>query len=324
MTGSITFRANAGVQNLPSLLTLVNTYFKEPMVLQPLSDSFLRQLEASKHGIQWHELFFKPGSRSRSSQSTESFLQAKQQLFGSPANFGFVFVGSLDVDELERELQRLAYGLPAHTAPAEYKKLTTTLMANHDKSSADLSLFLVCSAFENNIDRYSYWELLADIITSRLRLAVREQRGMAYDIVNESIASEDFLHQIRLSVAPDDVENVKALLDQVLGHLASHKISVVELQHAIKRRGRSQEFQPGDYQSASAVNAKQWLATGEVGLTPFNSVDVTEINKLAQCIGDQAKYVVIDATDSFIADSTNKPDSGLKSKSSLRKSVEGY
>jgi len=66
---------NASVHNLPSLLTLLDGYFKEPLVIQPLSDSYLRQIDASKPGIQWHELFFKPGMRNFNDQSTESFLQ---------------------------------------------------------------------------------------------------------------------------------------------------------------------------------------------------------------------------------------------------------
>jgi len=312
---------NASVHNLPSLLTLLDGYFKEPLVIQPLSDSYLRQIDASKPGIQWHELFFKPGMRNFNYQSTESFLQAKQKLFGSPANFGFVFVGSLEADVLERELQRLAYGLPTNSVSTGHDELTTTLMVNHNTTSTDLSLFLVCAAYENNAGRHSYWELLTDIVATRLRLAIREQQGMAYDIVDEPIVSVDLLHQIRLSVAPGDIDRVKLLLAEVLDHLATDRIRAGELRRAIKRRDRGHEFRPGDYQSASLLTAKQWLATGEVSLSSVNSVDAAEMNKLAQCMGDSARHVVINSVDSFIAEGTRKFDSGLKNKNSLQKSA---
>ncbi len=320
--------ASSRSEDLPLLLTLIDGYFQEPMIIEPASSSLLRKLNDQKPGARWHQLAGNhrvghPLSDRPIELTTDDFKQVQRQLFSSPSDFSFVFIGSLDPNELQRELNRLAYNgtfkreLYSHTDRFSVNQVS---MLNHRSEVTDVIFNMACDSLaDGDGGQYRQWLLLADIITNRLRMSIRERRGLAYEIeskqfvANTPTASNYLLQQYRYSVAPQFSGESTLLMANVLEELASNGVTESEFQRSIAREKRNQFLRRHSAVNMANTMATEWLAMGKVSIFDQSTFTLSGINELVECAySDRARQVVLKSIDTF--NSTQPVDSALHQK----------
>lgn len=307
--------ANGAVADLPALLTMVGGYFKEPLIIEPQSTSFLRQLGLKNTGPQWYNSLWQGAKpmhvTSDSILDNESFIEVHRELFSSTADFAFIFVGSVEPDELESQLHKLSAGSPHKASEHRAVSMPETqvdnaFVVNHGAGNAEVSLILSCShdAYypQAKRNRLSEWRLLSDILAERLRYSLREEHGLVYEVGSDIPASSQLIHQISFSFAPADEALVRSVVQGVLAELSSSGIRETELFSALARDNRSARERSGDYQSVASDNAHQWLLNGTVLPTHNPVATVDDINRLVRCINTSTRQVTLDSYESFLAE----------------------
>ena len=320
--------ANSPVEELPMLLSLVTGYFSEPMIIQPASDNVLRRINEQQSGVPWHQVFW-DSQKSRDHNSVikssalgvtaveaqtvkagvDDFRRAQQFLYATPANFDFVFAGSVLPEVLERELQRLAkvsgQGLYRSVSPVSAELVSTedtTLnsksFVNSAGSSTELTYYLVCNA--NDLpsellpEHQRHWRLLADIVSSRFRLSIREDSGLAYDITSslyhaKHMGTKNYnVQQLNFSVAHQDKAQVTRLVNEIFQELQDTGVTRAELRRAVAREQRADLLRSYDNFNIAIYRAKQWLTIGDIKPSSIPDVTVAALNHIARCLPGSA------------------------------------
>ena len=314
--------ANSPVDELPMLLSIVNGYFSEPMIMQPASTRVLRRINDQQSGVPWHEVFWNSQKSPEHSVAIASsglgvtatqapdyeagaddFIKAQRVLYDASANFDFVFSGSVSPEVLERELRRLvavpeqvaqisALPVPPELVKTEKYSLSSKSFVNSEGSSTELAYYLVCNATTDALttEHQRYWGLLADIISSRFRLSIREHSGLAYDIESHLYhakleGAENYnVQELKFSVAHKDKAQVTLLINEIFQKLKESGVTEAELQKALAREKRAGLLRSYDNFSTAVYRANQWLATGNVKPSDASNVTVAALNQAARCL----------------------------------------
>jgi len=141
-------------------------------------------------------------------------------------------------------------------------------LVDSDDSSSQLTLYLTCPA-----DRgvtFADMHLFGDIVTERLRHALREQRGLTYGVSNrifgvdtdKMVGAEQHLLSYRFSVDNEDVSGSAQTIRQVLSDMALPNAMQKDLQYAVARDSRDLTMRADDNLSTAAEMALDILAEG--------------------------------------------------------------
>lgn len=301
--------ASGRVEDLPLLLTMLDGYFQDPMIIEPHSTEFIRKLNASSQ--QGRESIPDLVSVDTEAFSVadvvdltiSDFRRAQRKLYRSPADFRFVFVGSVSPAQLQIELQRLAYDQQsAHlrhdpvVVPDNYNLVRTS----YGNNVSGISLFMACPGISESSAHQ--WQLLTDILSTRLRVSIREQHGLTYDLEIESFASRTPYQLISFSVAPEDALKASNLVTEVITRLAG-SITEAELRNAVLRADRRELLVQGDYHETALNKAKDWLSVDGVLSAETRHPTVKELNEMAGCFTkENTTQIVVDKSESYITD----------------------
>ena len=309
--------ASGHTADLPVLLTIVNSYFQKPLVLEPQSSVFLQQLNKSNYGAQWQNSLWRESSPGQSQGDSllakQDFVTAHQELFSNTADFDFIFVGSVDPDELQRQLVRISTNggkrqsknLKIGETQSVKAEVANPVAINHGANNTEVSLLFTCqNTFANETGRsrsnvLQQWRLLSDVVAERLRHSLREELGMVYEIESDIPVSDQLMHQIDFSVAPADEVRATAATYSVLSEISSKGISESELKGALARDIRRANQVGSDYQSIADARAQQLLFSGSSKPAVSSLPALGEINRLARCINSSERQVTLDSLETF-------------------------
>ena len=329
--------ASGRTADLPTLLTMVNSYFKEPLVLEPQSTVFLQQLNQKKSGIQWQNLFWSESTPPPPAKTPlldkQSFVVAHRELFGSTEEFDFVFVGSVDPDELQRQLVRISANQDSRMYRARETQnvkavLENSVSVNHGTNNTEVSLLLSCSGIVSNDyvqtqgNTRQHWRLLSDVIAERLRYSLREQLGIVYEIESDIPVSDQLIHRVGFSIAPADETRVTEAAYEVLAAVSSVGISESELAGALARDIRRVQRAGGDYQTIASDRAQQLLFSRSTKPASSSLPDLDNVNRLARCINSSTRQVTLDSVETFktetLVDELTRPESAFRQLTPIR------
>lgn len=303
--------ASGTAQELPAMIAMIRGYFAEPLLIEPQSSIFLEHLKASKAesdwpGSVWHGI---SDGLDKNSLKNELFIKTHRELFGSTSKFGFVFVGLLEPEQLEQELYRL--NVNAETKPMRSGEITADtnkLLLKQGNKTTDMSLVLSCSSVPelsfsgdsgSGILPLWHWQLLADILSERLRYELREEHGFVYDIENDIPASKQLLLELGFSVLPENGVVVQSAVSDVLSQLSANGATQKELDGAIARKRRNKKHGTAGYESVAREKAQQWIYSGKTQLEDSFPADIDYLNQLAQCLSDPLQLIELDSSNSF-------------------------
>ncbi len=331
--------ASSRTEDLPLLLTMMDGYFQEPMIIEPASSSLLRKFNDQKPEMHWRELVGKQPMgvsrlNDRTALTTDKFRQIQRELFASPGDFSFVFVGSLDPNVLHQQLHRLAYSSePKITLPSRLDQFPVNRVSvlNHRSEITDVIHHMVCDALVLGDDgeRYREWLLLADIVTNRLRFSIRERHGLAYEIesdqfvANTTVATNYLLHQYRYSVAPEFSGESISLIAGVLEDLVQNGITESEFQRSIAREKRNRLLRKRSAINIANTMATEWLAIGSVSAFDQSALTLSGINELAACAYSGSEgQVVLNSIEPFNVTHPVEPAINHKDRNAFQGSAE--
>lgn len=327
--------ASGDPDKLSMIITLIDSYFGRPVVLESQSAVFIEQLKVQKNLNRRHHAIALPADDANGLQwiNNQSFLQAHRAMYGSMENYGFVFVGAIDPLELEEQLQRLDSGverrlfkrnrLDAIKANGGVSTSPTSNIywANHGARTTDVSVIQSCAIASDItygsefIDRglidgdgsdYQHWRLLADIIAERLRYTLREQHGLVYDLENTVVVSDQLIQEITYTVLPADERRAAALTSEVLASVSSLGVTQAELQAAQARAARSALLDISVNVSRARDLAQQWLVGGRAIPVSDRRINLDGLNRLARCMDSATRQVAIQSYETFVADSIRR------------------
>ncbi len=285
-------KARGTVAELSPMLALVQVYFKELLVLEPQSYSFIdllsnRKPEADLQQRIWQGATFEV---SHDALKPHSFIDAHRQLFGSTDKFGFIFVGAVEPEELERELEYLIVHGKKDKSATQYTTGNLLDYYTNGNDIADINLVLSCAAEqfeltpEKSIHSTVSWQLLTDILNERLRYSLREGPGLVYEIDSNLPPATDLVQQIRLSVLPEDLQQVKSIVSAELQRMGLEGVSQAEFKSATARFKRERKLTSANYESLASDYARQWLHNGKVSVDSTIPANPDQLNGLAQCL----------------------------------------
>jgi zinc protease len=156
-----------------------------------------------------------------------------------------------------------------------------------------------------NIERTRRLNVLADIISERLRQRVREKLGAAYSADAFSWPSRTYQDYgvlvIYIPLAPDAVELVRATVIDILKNIRERGVSPEELQRALEPtlKGIRDRFRENDYWLGTVlVNASrhpEQLDWSRTIMADYASIRTADIAQVAGRYLDLAKLAVIEA-----------------------------
>ena len=319
--------ASGRADDLPALLTMVAGYFGEPLLLEPQSTVFLQQLNRKKNSMQWRHSPWSKTSQSGFPLDSfpidrQSFVTAHHALFGNAAAFDYVFAGSVDPDELHRQLLRLTANsaveqlIPPEAAgtliEARNSKASaiTPVAINRGTNNTEISLLLSCQtgvahdAMPARNKLLQQWRLLSDVIAERLRYSLREETGIVYEIESVLPVSDQLYHQIGFSIAPSDEAAALAAAYSVLQEITVTGITATELGGALARDNRREHFISTDYQSIARERARLLLFSANADTAGSPEPLPDEVNHLARCINKSVRQVAVNSVESFRPEGT--------------------
>ncbi len=309
--------ASGRTAELPALLTMINSYFTEPMILEPQTSLFLQQLKEKKIAARWqHSIWGESIPEKLSAVSlleNYSFVKAHHELFGNVAEFDFVFVGSVDPVELQQQLVRITAGgekegkliHKAGKLSSAEKLIINPVAINHGSKNTEVSLLLSCRGTLANDDISTrdnilqQWRVLSDVIAERLRYSLREELGIVYEIGSDIPVADHLIHQISFSIAPTDEDRAIDIAYGVLAMVSMVGISENELSGALARETRRAQIAGSDYQSIANSRAQQLLFSASARPAARSLPALDEINHLARCINGSTQRVTLDSHESF-------------------------
>ncbi len=325
-------KASGRSEDMPTLLTMMNSYFGELMILEPQSSVFLQQLNERKSQMQWQQSLWhesKPELLSVSPKPQQhAFVEVHKYLFGNVANFDFVFVGSVEPDELQRQLERIFTNsenyrgkIHSNGESLSVKNVVANPVAiNHGEKNTQISFLLMCqnvfSADDLGGDKLQQWRLLSDVVAERLRYKLREELGIVYEIESDIPVSDRLIHQVGFSVAPGDATGAADATYKILSEVSSVGITSSELAGALARDSRRLKITGSDYQAIADEMARQLLFSGTVEQVGSSLLNLDEINQLARCIDRSTPLVALNSSEVYRSDTlANKL---IREESSLR------
>ncbi len=329
--------ASGKAQELSAMISMTRGYFAEPLVVEPHSSVFLEHLNVSKarsgwpapvwQGIADRTLDDKVESdksmidrTEKSSISNDLFLNAHNALYGSTQDFGFVFVGMLEPEVLERELHRLIINREVENKKQETSRqdsVVNTVLINHDEKHTDITVVLSCDVVPefsdldfnelseaSSTDNLSlwHWEILSEVIAEELRYALREEGGYVYEIDSSVPTSTTYLQKFEFSVQPSDANEVLSIVSDELAQLSFHGVPESKVHGAVARDRRHRMLDASDYKSVSLKAAQRWLAGGEATFEEDIAADLGYLNTLAQCLVEPLRQVWLNPDRDFFID----------------------
>jgi len=268
--------ATASEENISQLVSMISEYYfpklSESYVIDPEIKSVARRFNQS--GLVDDFSVFEIARRSLvpgTGAVTVAKLQAAQEaLFGSMENVTVVFSGAVSADTIETELGKLRAPSRPSTRRLSANKLSfhNALLVNGDDSSSQLTLFFTCPA-DHGV-AFADMQLFGDIVTERLRHALREQRGLTYGVSNriygidtdKTVGAEQHLLSYRFSVDNEGVAGSEQTIKQVLSDMALPNAMQKDLQYAVARDSRDLTMRADDNLSTAVEMALNILAEG--------------------------------------------------------------
>lgn len=308
--------ASSRAEDLPLMLTMINGYFQEPMIIEPDSASLLNRIKNMTSGPGWYESYLNNNSVELSGEglgelSVDQFQRVQSELFSHPADFGFVFVGNVDPAVLQQQLSVVSYARKLSNTVAQPVSLSAVgngnmSIINHGEHVSEVTFFLACDAAVD-ADQFRQWNLLVDILSNRLRHSIRELRGLAYELKSDpfsvSAGTRNLLHKITFSVAPNDANEALTVVNNEVRKLFNEGVSEFELKRVLKQRDRDQFQRHSNAMAVANESALRWLVTKNIAPGKQTTPTVEGINQLAQCINTANPHqVVLNAIDNFNTD----------------------
>ena len=316
-------------------MTMMNSYFGELLILEPQSSVFLQQLNERKSQMQWQQSLWhesKPELLSVSPKpQQQAFVEAHKDLFGNVANFDFVFVGSVEPDELQRQLERIFTNnenyrgkIHSNGESLSVKNVVANPVAiNHGEKNTQISLLLTCqnffSADDLGDDKLQQWRLLSDVVAERLRYKLREELGIVYEIESDIPVSNRLIYQVGFSVAPGDATRAADATYKILSEVSSVGITGSELAGALARDSRRLKITGSDYQAIADEMARQLLFSGTVEQVGSSLLNLDEINQLARCIDRSTPLMALNSYEVYRSDTL--ANELIREESSLRQQL---
>ncbi len=201
-------------------------------------DQFVNGLWADCHPLSRPVL----GTRASMESVTRDEVAAHHARFYRPANMVVAAAGAMDVDAFVADVERGVSSVPPSASPAPSRRAPVfqPLRAHHHQPTGQTHVYLgLPGPLAGDKNRYPLEvanAVLGDGTSSRLFVAIREERGLAYAVQSAvSRFSDTGFWLSYAAVAPNTADAVSALLLEELARLRAEAVPEEELALAKSR-----------------------------------------------------------------------------------------